>query len=389
MSMRFNVVVASSIAVLFLASLVLGAPYLCRAEQIKFEASDAVATAEAVTGPQWSPDGRRIFFTHNGTVYAVDAEGTQVDAIDGWLLHDPEVAAWPAVSPDGSKIAYSHYSPIGPFIWSSSSNWRIVVAELDPPRRVDTTDDYFQARNPVWLDDDRIAFAATMHLRGYYIRLPVVADVGPSGEIAGEGPIYTEGPEVEGPLVPSHDGRLIAFTSNSIRLKYRYLYVIGVDGSDLTKLDEATSLPAWHPDGSRIAYAVGGDDPDGRNVVMGIFTIRPDGTDRREIISFPEPGIKWRDGLTWHPDGSALYFAGHIVAADGSWVSDADWVGDYSTFSPDGETVARHRYGWVFTTKTHGSDSRTLVEGNPATRAKDPESRYFLAPASGRPQESE
>ena len=319
-------------------------------------------TANVKWNPQWTPDGRRIFFSNYGTVYAADLNGDHLDIIDGNRLKDSEAAAWPSISPDGSKIAYSHYSPIGPFIWSSSSNWRIVVADLGTPFRRWTTDDYLEARSPVWLDDDRIAFIATMRVDGFYRRLPVVADVGPSGEIAGEAPLYTEGPRVKSPLVPSPDGRLIAFINLNLTDRFEdSLYVIGTDGSHLTKLDDKTSLPAWHPSGNRIAYAVREEPtPGDPRVATGIFTIRPDGTDRREIISFPEPGIQWRDGLVWHPDGSTLYFAGHIVEADGSGMSEADWAGGYSTFSPDGMRIAHKNNGLIVTTWADGSNSRVL-----------------------------
>ena len=363
MSMKFNIIALGSLAVVFFALLVLGAPYLCRAQQAELEAYDALETANVKWNPQWTPDGRRIFFSNYGTVYAADLNGDHLALIDGNRLKDSEAAASPSISPDGSKIAYSHYSPIGPFIWSSSSNWRIVVANLDPPSKRGTTDDYLRAGNPVWLSDNKIAFTATLRLGGYYRRLPFVADVRPSGEIAGEAPLFNEGHWVNGPLVPSPDRRLIAFTSGDSNFDFPDLYVIGVDGSGLTKLAEATRRPAWHPDGSRIAYAVGertGDPVHLPEVATGIFTIRPDGTDRREIISFPEPGIRWRDGLTWHPDGSTLYFAGHIVAADGSEMREADWAGGYSTFSPDGMRIAHKNNGLIVTTWADGSNSRVL-----------------------------
>ena len=390
MSMRFNVVVASSIAVLFLASLVLGAPYLCRAEQIKSQTSEAVYSTGASNSPQWASDGR-IFFSHYGTVYAVNIDGTQLDVIDGNRLKDSEAAAWPSISPDGSKVTYSHFSPIGRFIWSSENNWRIVVANFVTPFESWTTgrwttDDYLRATNVVWLSDNKIAFIATIRVDGSYRRLPFVADVGPTGEISREAPLYTEGPRVKGPLVPSPDGRLIAFINLNLTDRFEdSLYVIGADGSHLTKLDDKTSLPAWHPSGNRIAYAVRKEPtPGDPRVATGIFTIRPDGTDRREVISFPEPGILWTDGLIWHPDGSALYFASHIIAADGSEMRVSNLAGGRTTFSPNGIRAAYHYSGRIVSTLADGSNPKILTE--PIYGVDIP---YLVAPARGRPLETE
>jgi len=87
----------------------------------------------------------------------------------------------------------------------------------------------------------------------------------------------------------------------------------------------------WSPDGNRIAWASGGQ----------VWTVRPDGTDRKNIA----PGCV--SHLEWSPDGTTLLVqidgrAGLLTVATGAfrWVRSCSYGELSATFSPDGSTIA-------------------------------------------------
>ena len=80
----------------------------------------------------------------------------------------------------------------------------------------------------------------------------------------------------------SPDGQRLAFTAHEIPPPRhsastpleRILYTIRLDGSELSRLGEATTLPTWSPDSERVAFGL----------ADVIYTVRYDGTDRREVL---------------------------------------------------------------------------------------------------------
>lgn len=103
------------------------------------------------------------------------------------------------------------------------------------------------------------------------------------------------------------------------------LFVSDANGGGAAAVPGTTGAedPAWSPDGSRIAYAT----------PSGLFTIRPDGSDRRQI------GSGELSAPSWAPDGS------HIVAVQDQGLGQSRaivFTSDGSAFSfpadPDGVT---------------------------------------------------
>lgn len=87
------------------------------------------------------------------------------------------------------------------------------------------------------------------------------------------------------------------------------IYVVGADGSGLTRLTDAPARPAWSPAGDRLAFV----DED------GVWVIGADGSGRARVAEADRPGP-----TVWSPDGGRLAFvdpgaqALRIVAVDGS-----------------------------------------------------------------------
>jgi len=127
--------------------------------------------------------------------------------------------------------------------------------------------------------------------------------------------------------------------------------------------DSYLAYPAWSPDGSRIAYA------DYKNTDE-IWTMNPDGTDKRRLLDVGGCGANQRSGCTtnlaWSPDGSQLAFHSnggiYLVEKDGSGLHRISSDGGQPTWSPDGSRIAFTQGGQLFTMAVDGSGVTLLKE---------------------------
>ena len=128
----------------------------------------------------------------------------------------------------------------------------------------------------------------------------------------------------------SPDGKRIAFVSN--RAGGYQVFVMNANGTDPTKVTAITGAywPTWSPDGKRIAF-LGDLPPD-------IFVINTDGTGLTNLTNHPARDA-WAD---WSPDGQKIAFA-----------SDRDGPGDIYVMNADGTGLVRltvnaatHPRGW-------------------------------------------
>jgi Tol biopolymer transport system component len=112
----------------------------------------------------------------------------------------------------------------------------------------------------------------------------------------------------------SPDGTTLVYSDRHVEM-----YAITADGSGRVSLGPGVG-PHWSPDGMRIAFSVT-DGP------CQIWTMAPDGTDRRILATFPTADTEtcsgsFRPGPVWSPDGRQLAMLVSrelwIVNADGS-----------------------------------------------------------------------
>ena len=328
------------------------------AEKVQFEREKA----SEPRAPQWFPDGDRIAFSHAGGVYVIDSAGSRLKLVDGGG-DELDLAYAPSVSPNGSQIAYSAYKKRSTFLfWKKAKGWEIVTAKPDGGGKRRLTENDRIDINPVWSPDGTsIVFGS-----GPWGISVMAADGSDSRSLVNP-PV--EWFFVSGPPVLSPEGSHIAFVVEK-KEDRQVMYMVGVDGSGLKWLEDGMDpdLLAWSPDSRRIAFAkrvfLGGDYPFG--TAAGIYTIGLDGSEPREIISFPTLRLSVTNSISWSPDGSQILFGSYVIEADGSATLRHLGPGNHASWSPDGSRIAIYTSSdsavVLYTVARDGSESRILAE---------------------------
>ena len=128
----------------------------------------------------------------------------------------------------------------------------------------------------------------------------------------------------------SPDGTTIAFVRNTEKASVSRpaIFTMRPDGSDVRQVSSGDGgsdwWPSWSPDGSRLAFAAI------RNEDWGIWTVNADGSDEQMI--FGGTGAGYVDNPVWSPEGSLIAFVGNLEVDDYSpqdalYVMNADGTG--------------------------------------------------------------
>lgn len=132
--------------------------------------------------------------------------------------------------------------------------------------------------------------------------------------------------DAEGSTTPawSSDGAFIAYSSSGEAVEENQrnieIYVMRADGSEPRRLTNDRvfdAMPAWSPDGKRIAFthipALGDEDADGVLIVIG-----PDGRGRSQLTHHPDTAeVVFDLHPRWSPDGSLVAFTRATVTLEG------------------------------------------------------------------------
>ena len=263
--------------------------------------------------PAWSHDGNVVAFTEaarpgdqSGDVglATVVADGTCRVAFPN---PGPGVYSSPAWSRDGSHLAYVHSDPGQPF----GTNPRVEVSRSDGSGATTLADTFSAATSLAWAPDGsgRLVYSDSFGLHLVDTRTGTGRVLDPTGD--------TEFAQW------SPGGRRIAYSIST----QPALWVIDADGTHRTRLTPLTPpfpedfLPAWSPDGSRIAFNRSGLTPSGG---ADVWVIGADGTGARAVTSSHSVGA----GPLWSPDGTLLayeQFAGmQLPPSTDVWVVGAD-----------------------------------------------------------------
>jgi hypothetical protein len=131
---------------------------------------------------------------------------------------------------------------------------------------------------------------------------------------------------------PGANGRIAYDVDEDCFGENYHLDTVNPDGSSRSSVPTPgvyNQMPAWSPDGVRLAYS---ED-------YSVTTIKPDGSDRQ---NFSAPSLD--ESPAWSPDGTRIVFASEgeitFINADGTGRSGTGRFGSEPSWSPDGSRIA-------------------------------------------------
>ena len=358
----------------------------------------------------WVPGASLLVFDFDQDIWTVSTDGTELRRMVDLNLSSPSGSRGHKsmygfgadVSSDGSRIVYSSCEfPVGnlpsryifydPYMLLGTG-YEIGVIDIDGTGQVRLTKNGDFESLPVWSPDgSQIAFVGhtSMLFTGHDSELYTMSADGSRRQRVSRrlssGVSYY-------PPAWSPDGRTLAVVAVHgnrpyYSIMYSVLLTVGSDGSDAREFAETRGIqgpPAWSPDGEHLAFAIGESPSFGRNVEddqdieklpSGIYVMRADGTDLRQVA----------DGLVgapaWSPDGSEILFVSdgvYVVGADGS---------DLRELGPGARTIDPHLVAWspdgsrIAVLGDIGQDDRQVVL---LTMGRDGTDQHILVREQGR-----
>ncbi|MDX6442721.1 MAG: hypothetical protein QOE43_2450 [Gaiellaceae bacterium] len=318
------------------------------------------------TTATWSPDGGRIAYLRDGSLYVSDATAAHERQLFGQTSRPSADSAGPVWSPDGSEI-----------VIATAQGLRIVEADGSGSRIVfgGTTD----AVNPSWSPDGRtIAFERG---DGPYWVIWFVDSSGQNAHAVTAPDSNSRFPQW------SPSGGRFAFISDRRHVaggatQYQYaLYVQALDGNSQPKKIEddvhPITPPRWSPSGAQIAYAAGRECRR-----WGIYIVIPDSGDHRRTNPCRFVGTPGNDVLNGTPyldiirgfAGNDRIFAGagndHVEGNGGNDTISAG-PGSNAVFGGLGNDTITAGNGWDLLEGGPGRDTITAGGGNDRIQARD------------------
>jgi len=236
-------------------------------------------------------------------LYSVAPDGSgrrKIAGVEPW-------ATQPALSPDGTKVAYSWASATGLSCKGCPLQIRVANADGSKVRVLTSPSDAFD-RSPTWSPDGQtILFSeSNANDRGELYTVPAAGgashDLGLAGKDPAWGPtriayqqggIWTANPDGSDPTRVSKTGELPAWSSDG-----RLAYLEGSGGRTLVVGATKTQLPfasvsslSWSPDGTHFVITASKN----RYGPPDVYTIRADGTHPVRLTkNFDALGASWR-----------------------------------------------------------------------------------------------
>jgi len=247
----------------------------------------------------------------NSEIYSMDVDGSNVQR----LTNDPRLDYWPAVSPDGTQIAFTRYDSGADqtALWLMSADGTNVRQLTSPPATYYGSSDQYPSWSP---DGSQIVFHSH---RGtsYGNQVMEVWVVNADGTGLTQ-LTFAVGSDKYPDWSPT--GSKITFVSTRDGGVYQRpgVYTMNTNGSGVTLIAGGT-CPAWSPDGSKIAFHWNnlGDSN------IEIYVVDSDGSNQIRLTNHSAGDYE----PSWSPDGSKIVFHSrrdgdapevYVMNADGS-----------------------------------------------------------------------
>jgi TolB protein len=253
-------------------------------------AHDFAADILALFGSQ-SLAGTHIYFVSNRTghseIWAMDYDGKNQRPITRYNSTSIE----PAVSPDGSKLAFTSFKNLTPGIF---------VFSVDPVRDLRFYNQGASVNSsPSFTPDGKQIIYSSSAGTGRCCRI-FLANLDGTGfrPISSSPVIDTE------PKVNPKTGNEVVFSSG--RSGPEQIYKMNIDGGDLERLSDGTgeaANAAWHPDGQLIAFAWT------RGFSAGAWNIFLMDVASHRVLTQLTHGEGKNEHPSWAPDGKHIVFA--------------------------------------------------------------------------------
>jgi TolB protein len=260
--------------------------------------------------------GSKIVFVSTRTgskeIFVMDYDGSNQKAVTSYR----SISTTPAVSPDGTKVAFTSFVRNKP---------EILIHSLVTGRRLPFYNQDASMNATPWFtpDGEHILFSSTA--AGGYAQIFMANTNGSNlRRITNARAIDVE------PKVNPKNPADVVFVSG--RSGPQQVYKMGIEGTDIVRLttgEGEASNPAWHPDGQHIAFAwTRGFEPGNFNIfVMDVATRR------YEQLTH---GVGRNENPTWAPDGRHLVFSSrrggrtqiYTMLADGTQVKQLTTQGE-------------------------------------------------------------
>ena len=253
--------------------------------------------------PSWSPDGKRIAYTHatwtaanafTAWIEVVELESGKRSRFPGQETGDaPPANTHASWSPDGKRLVFA--SPTGVMLSTGDARGPTLLVRGPVPEA-----------HPAWSPDG--AWIAFEMDAGGGRALWLLPPIGGNAELLSQ----PRGPMVDAAWSP--DGKRIACSVWGER--GRDLWIVPVGGGTwraVTRDQHDDASPAWSPDGSTIAFV------SARSGNRDVWLVPAAGGEAMQLTDAPGDDID----PCWSPDGKRLAFASTRSGELQIWIADA------------------------------------------------------------------
>ena len=247
-----------------------------------------------IRNPAWSPDGKQMVYEK----FAYDSKQSQPLFAKDQTFELRFSGEFPSISSTG-KVALTPFGDVGALRITPFDKMALYVTDLDGTNRKQVfQQDGGGAFAPSWSPDGQwivFGYGAVFNARETNPSqlIKIRADGSEKGEL-------TSGPLNSGFPSWSPDGKRIVY--RVWKKEDRSLQILNLeDGKSTTLTSGSDNFPAWSPLGDRIGFT---RDTGGTNSYE-IFTIRPDGSDLKQLTHAPGNDAH----CAWSPDGKFIIFS--------------------------------------------------------------------------------